>query len=68
MTETVSGRGAGRGAPNRGGVKIQRIFTKPDVHPYDEVTWERRDVLQPTGRPARRCSSSRAWSSRPSGR
>ncbi len=46
MTETVSGRGAGRGAPNRGGLKIQRIFTKPDVHPYDEVTWERRDVVQ----------------------
>ncbi len=46
MTETVSGRGAGRGAPKRGGLKVQRIFTKPEVHPYDEVTWERRDVVQ----------------------
>ncbi|HEY3870093.1 MAG TPA: vitamin B12-dependent ribonucleotide reductase [Actinocrinis sp.] len=33
------------GAPTRGGLKIGRIFTKPGVHPYDEVEWERRDVV-----------------------
>ena len=26
-------------------MKIQRIHTKPGVHPYDEVVWERRDVV-----------------------
>jgi len=52
MTETVSNSAAGRGkGPRRGaasgrkGLKMQRIFTKPGVHPYDEVTWERRDVV-----------------------
>ncbi|GAA2404322.1 vitamin B12-dependent ribonucleotide reductase [Nonomuraea africana] len=24
---------------------MKRIFTKPGVHPYDEITWERRDVV-----------------------
>src|SRR6476661_7719210 len=33
-------------APSRGkGLKIKRVFTTPGVHPYDEVTWERRDVV-----------------------
>jgi ribonucleoside-diphosphate reductase alpha chain len=52
MTETVSGSAAGRGkgarrggTSGRKGLKIERIFTKPGVHPYDEVTWERRDVV-----------------------
>jgi ribonucleoside-diphosphate reductase alpha chain len=27
------------------GLKIRRIHTKPGLHPYDQVTWERRDVL-----------------------
>jgi len=27
-------------------VKIERIYTTPGVHPYDEVTWEKRDVVQ----------------------
>ncbi|NUP49379.1 MAG: vitamin B12-dependent ribonucleotide reductase, partial [Catenulispora sp.] len=27
------------------GLKIERIHTTPGVHPYDEVTWERRDVV-----------------------
>ncbi|NHN56074.1 vitamin B12-dependent ribonucleotide reductase [Calidifontibacter sp. DB0510] len=44
MTDTSS-------APSRTGragkgLKIERIFTTPGVHPYDEVTWERRDVVQ----------------------
>src|SRR5688572_4068361 len=28
------------------GLKIERIYTTAGVHPYDEVTWERRDVVQ----------------------
>ncbi|MCU1668880.1 MAG: nrdJ, partial [Blastococcus sp.] len=27
------------------GLKIKRVFTTAGVHPYDEVTWERRDVV-----------------------
>jgi ribonucleoside-diphosphate reductase alpha chain len=47
MTETVSGpaRGGAKGR-SRKGLKISRVFTTPGVHPYDEVTWERRDVVQ----------------------
>ncbi|GMA18849.1 vitamin B12-dependent ribonucleotide reductase [Arsenicicoccus piscis] len=45
MTETVGARSSARkGAPK--GIKIERIFTTPGVHPYDEVTWESRDVVQ----------------------
>ena len=44
MTETTKARAkTGR---RTGGVTIERIFTTPGVHPYDEVTWEKRDVLQ----------------------
>ena len=28
------------------GLAIERIFTKEGVHPYDDVKWERRDVVQ----------------------
>jgi ribonucleoside-diphosphate reductase alpha chain len=28
------------------GLKIERIYTNEGVHPYDEVKWERRDVVQ----------------------
>ncbi len=28
------------------GLTIDRIYTTAGVHPYDEVTWERRDVVQ----------------------
>src|SRR3569833_1610789 len=44
MTETVSGQ-ARRGRGGRKRVKMRRIFTRPGVHPYDEVRWERRDVV-----------------------
>ncbi|SHK23982.1 ribonucleoside-diphosphate reductase class II [Pseudonocardia thermophila] len=27
------------------GITVERIFTTPGVHPYDEVTWEKRDVV-----------------------
>jgi ribonucleoside-diphosphate reductase alpha chain len=46
MTETDSRR---TGAARRGtgkGLKIDRIFTAPGAHPYDAITWERRDVVQ----------------------
>jgi ribonucleoside-diphosphate reductase alpha chain len=56
---TTQGSGApGSGAPGSGGrgkkgaaakrsagLTIERIHTTPGVHPYDEVTWERRDVV-----------------------
>ncbi|MFI6516213.1 vitamin B12-dependent ribonucleotide reductase [Spirillospora sp. NPDC050679] len=44
MTETVSGS-ARRGKGGRKGLKMERIFTTPGVHPYDEIRWERRDVV-----------------------
>ncbi len=44
MTETVSGTGAAR--TRRKGLKIERVFSTEGVHPYDELTWERRDVVQ----------------------
>jgi ribonucleoside-diphosphate reductase alpha chain len=49
MTETVSGRTSRKGAATAksgGGVKIERVFSTEGVHPYDELTWERRDVVQ----------------------
>ncbi|MFI6157457.1 vitamin B12-dependent ribonucleotide reductase [Kitasatospora sp. NPDC051170] len=55
MTDTTSGsaRGSksdktaakGAGKAPKGGLKIGRIYTTPGVHPYDEVRWERRDVV-----------------------
>ena len=50
MTETASGRagrGNGKGARRGmvGGLRIRRVHTRPGSHPYDEVTWERRDVV-----------------------
>ncbi|WFE44353.1 vitamin B12-dependent ribonucleotide reductase [Verrucosispora sp. WMMD1129] len=27
------------------GLKVERVWTTPGVHPYDEVAWERRDVV-----------------------
>ncbi len=45
MTETVSGSATPRGKNTRKGLRIGRIHTTEGVHPYDEVTWERRDVV-----------------------
>jgi ribonucleoside-diphosphate reductase alpha chain len=44
MTETVSGAAARKGK-RKSGLKVRRIHTTPGVHPYDQVTWERRDVV-----------------------
>ncbi|MFG1942561.1 adenosylcobalamin-dependent ribonucleoside-diphosphate reductase [Nonomuraea sp. NPDC048826] len=45
MTETSSGSVARGGKRPRRGLKMKRIFTTPGVHPYDEIVWERRDVV-----------------------
>jgi ribonucleoside-diphosphate reductase alpha chain len=45
MTETVSGSAPRGGKGSRKGLAIGRIHTREGVHPYDEVTWERRDVV-----------------------
>jgi len=45
MTETVSGSAAAKGKSARKGLRMSRIHTTKGVHPYDEVTWERRDVV-----------------------
>ena len=52
MTETTSGpargsrakAGKAAAAANKG-LRIERIHTTPGTHPYDEVVWERRDVV-----------------------
>jgi len=49
MTETASGASASARASKNGAktpLKIERVWTKPGVHPYDDVKWERRDVVQ----------------------
>jgi ribonucleoside-diphosphate reductase alpha chain len=38
-TRTEATTGTGKG------LKIERVWTSEGVHPYDEVTWERRDVV-----------------------
>jgi ribonucleoside-diphosphate reductase alpha chain len=49
MTETTrsaNGRSEGKGStPKHVRLSIDRVFTS-GVHPYEEVTWERRDVVQ----------------------
>src|SRR5690242_5434895 len=44
MTETVSGNAKVQG--RKRGMKIERVFSTEGVHPYDELNWERRDVVQ----------------------
>ncbi|MFG1923990.1 vitamin B12-dependent ribonucleotide reductase [Cryptosporangium sp. NPDC048952] len=53
MTETVGSSTNGAAPAPRGrkaaskpvGLTVERVFTTAGVHPYDEVTWERRDVV-----------------------
>ncbi len=45
MTETASGSAAQDGKGARKGLQIRRVNTREGAHPYDEVTWERRDVV-----------------------
>ncbi len=49
MTETVNGAGTSASsakATKKGGLTMERVFSTAGVHPYDEITWERRDVVQ----------------------
>jgi ribonucleoside-diphosphate reductase alpha chain len=51
MTETASGTASQGGTSARSGnaqpkgLTLRRIYTREGVHPYDEITWERRDVV-----------------------
>ena len=51
MTETAGppaaapGRGRKTGRTERRGLTVERVHTTAGVHPYDEVTWQRRDVV-----------------------
>ncbi|MGH3984071.1 MAG: vitamin B12-dependent ribonucleotide reductase [Pseudonocardiaceae bacterium] len=44
MTETV-GNGAAPAAPPKRALRMERVYTTEARHPYDEVTWQRRDVV-----------------------
>ncbi|HEY3877807.1 MAG TPA: vitamin B12-dependent ribonucleotide reductase, partial [Trebonia sp.] len=44
MTETVSGPATRKGKRVKG-LKVRRINTTAGVHPYEQITWERRDVV-----------------------
>jgi ribonucleoside-diphosphate reductase alpha chain len=33
------------GPARRGGLRVSRLFTTKGAHPYDELTWERRDAV-----------------------
>ena len=52
MTETSqsssTSRSGSRGSSKarKDGLTIGRVFTTPGAHPYDEVDWERRDIVQ----------------------
>jgi ribonucleoside-diphosphate reductase alpha chain len=45
MTETTNGAATRTGKGARKGLTMKRIYTRTGVHPYDQVTWERRDVV-----------------------
>ncbi len=47
MAEATSGSATHKSSSksDRPGLEIRRIYTREGVHPYDEVTWERRDVV-----------------------
>ncbi|MDP2771956.1 MAG: vitamin B12-dependent ribonucleotide reductase, partial [Nocardioides sp.] len=44
MTETVTGTPSTSKAGK--GLTLERVFSTAGVHPYDQLTWERRDVVQ----------------------
>ena len=46
MTETVSDTPRQTRGERKPRLRIERVYTTPGVHPYAEVTWERRDVVQ----------------------
>jgi ribonucleoside-diphosphate reductase alpha chain len=46
MSDTVINRPGKSTAKSTKGLVLERIYTTPGVHPYDEVIWERRDIVQ----------------------
>ena len=45
-TTKSAGRRGSRVSVTREGLSVARLFTTEGVHPYDEVEWEHRDVVQ----------------------
>jgi ribonucleoside-diphosphate reductase alpha chain len=46
VTDTAFSGAQGSAGGTGKGITINRIYTVPGVHPYDQVTWEYRDVVQ----------------------
>jgi ribonucleoside-diphosphate reductase alpha chain len=46
MTVTPAGRKSGTTRAKRRGLTIPRVFSTAGTHPYDEVEWDRRDIVQ----------------------
>ncbi|MCA1671886.1 MAG: vitamin B12-dependent ribonucleotide reductase, partial [Actinobacteria bacterium] len=44
-TEAGIASGASRGAQPTRALRTERVYTTEGRHPYDEVSWERRDVV-----------------------
>src|SRR5664279_4261962 len=44
MTRSV-GTAAGSNGASADGLRLERVYSRPGVHPYDEVSWQRRDVV-----------------------
>ena len=45
-TTRSAGKRGSRVSVTRDGLSVERLFTTEGVHPYDEVEWESRDVVQ----------------------
>ncbi|MEU5153270.1 vitamin B12-dependent ribonucleotide reductase [Glycomyces sp. NPDC021274] len=45
MPKTTKATATATKPPKTDGLKVERVFTTPGVHPYDEVKWESRDVV-----------------------
>ncbi len=45
MAQVKNGQSRGPRVKVAKGFRMKRIYTTPGVHPYDEVEWERRDVV-----------------------
>ncbi|GAB2773626.1 vitamin B12-dependent ribonucleotide reductase [Nocardioides salsibiostraticola] len=46
MTETVNHADTTHDSGQNSTLNLERVFSTEGVHPYDELTWERRDVVQ----------------------
>ena len=46
MTDMVNAPTSAQGKTKGKGLTINRLYTTEGVHPYDDVTWEARDVVQ----------------------